>query len=191
MKENKRDELVLSHMPMVNIVASIAMSKYNLGAQALDDIRSAATVDLIECANSFVITSSSDFSGVEFGAYASKAVEGAAMDEAKRLSWHITITKGQQEKINDGTYPLVFMREISNEFPDDKNKHSDKSILVHQIIRKLLDDTELTERDKFVLTQRYLFHRKLDEICRILDCSKMTVSSIQKKVLQRLKDITI
>ena len=185
--QNERDKLILSHMEIVHKAASTAISEYGLNDQALEDIRSAATIDLIEAANSFVVTSSMDFSGVEFTTYAWNAVVGAAMDAAKKLSWHVTITKGQQTKINDGEYPLVFMREISNEFPDDKNKPSDKPILAQQIIQELFKGNNFSDKEKYVLTQRFVLDRPQLEVMRILGCSRKTIRNIQKSVLQRLK----
>lgn len=183
----KRNELVEKHLWMAEVAASKAITMYNLNKSVLEDLCGEATIDLLECANSFVVTSASDFSGIEFKTYAWTAVMGGALNAAQKMSWQVTLTNGHKEKIDGGEYPNIIMQELNEEMMDENSICNEDNITSHQIMLKFLTDNDFSDKVKFAVSQRFVLDRSQREIAKFLNCARRTVGDMQTKALKQLK----
>jgi len=183
----KRNELVTNYTWMTEVAASKAIAMYNLNKSILEDLCGEAMVDLIECANSFTITSASDFSGIEFKTYAWTAVMGGALDAAQKMSWQVTLTNSHKEKIDGGEYPNIIMQELNEEMMDENSICNEDNITSHQIMLKFLTDNDFSDKVKFAISQRFVLDRPQREIAKFLGCARRTVGDMQEKALKQLK----
>jgi RNA polymerase sigma factor for flagellar operon FliA len=214
--QNRRDELILSHLPLVRHIIGKLAAELPPGVD-IENLESAGTLGLVEAANNFDAER-----GTQFKTYAYTRVYGAVIDELRRnsplpqlmlervalvrrayrdLPPPVTVealaaaTGLTEDEVSDALAAFRMTRMTSLDKVaetvgtrlDEKQEAPDA--LAEKAERgQLLTEaiTALPERERLVVTLYYLEDLRLKEIGQVLELSESRVSRVLNAALFRL-----
>lgn len=121
MTKQEREQLILSHYPMVRRVAFRMVSRYPSSIEA-DDLITIGTLGLIDAVDKFESGRS-----VSFSAYARIRVQGAILDELRKADWVPRSVRNRFSKLQEAKKSLF--EELGREPSEDElAAHMDVSV---------------------------------------------------------------
>ncbi|MBQ2705482.1 MAG: RNA polymerase sporulation sigma factor SigK [Agathobacter sp.] len=177
-----KEELILHNMRLVAHVAK----KYQSGEDELEDLISIGTIGLLKAVSTF------DFNyGNRFATYAIRCIENELLmhfRRTKKMKMEVSLfepigTDKEGKQIHLMEVLLVDGMDVSKQM--EQNRDID-------LIRNCIDEV-LTKREAMIIKKRYgLFGEKeltQREIAASMGISRSYVSRIEKRALEKLKDI--
>ena len=177
-----KEELILHNMRLVAHVAK----KYQSGEDELEDLISIGTIGLLKAVSTF------DFNyGNRFATYAIRCIENELLmhfRRTKKMKMEVSLfepigTDKEGKQIHLMEVLLVDEMDVSKQM--EQNRDID-------LIRNCIDEV-LTKREAMIIKKRYgLFGEKeltQREIAASMGISRSYVSRIEKRALEKLKDI--
>ena len=177
-----KEELILHNMRLVAHVAK----KYQSGEDEIEDLISIGTIGLLKAVSTF------DFNyGNRFATYAIRCIEN-------ELLMHFRRTKKNKMEVSlfepigtDKEGKQIHLMEVLLVDDVDVSKQMEQNRDIDMIKRHM--DTVLTEREAMIIRKRYGFCGEKEqtqrEIASELGISRSYVSRIEKKALEKLKNM--
>jgi RNA polymerase sigma factor for flagellar operon FliA len=211
--QNRRDELIMAHLPMIRHILSRLVAHLPPGVD-VENLTSAGTLGLVEAANKF-----DPERGIKFETFAFARIRGAVLDELRRncpLPQHLLerlarVRKAYQElpppvsrealaaatgltaaEIADCLKAVRMTRMISWEkLGDSADAHLQKSETCPENSMELAEQKQLLakaieklpERERLVVTLYYMENLRLKEIGQVLELSESRVSRLLSAAL--------
>jgi RNA polymerase sigma factor for flagellar operon FliA len=214
--QNRRDELILTHLPLVRHVIGKLLAQLPPGVD-VENLESAGTLGLVEAANNF-----DPERGIQFKTYAYTRIYGSVIDELRRncpVPQHmmdrvntvraayktlpppvtvealVSATGLTADEVSDALAAFRMTRMVSLEKVtetvgtrlDERQEAADVLVEKAERSRILADAIEaLPERERLVVTLYYLEDLRLKEIGHVLQLSESRVSRVLNAALFHL-----